>query len=155
MGSWRDNTRWAQLAAFSNYNLAACYRPHRLYSIYSGWDTHTHRQEKNLVIFFTALMGTESSENGNLTLHVCIYLHIEDYAGLQVRFRCAQVQHEVQRIRFHGSRGGVFVGHQPRGTPVTPRYIQKKPQRSFTSIRMSHAHTHQTRMDHLKDRLCN
>ena len=41
------------------------------------------------------------------------------------------------QVRLHGSRGGVFVGHRPPGTPVAPCKI-----RSFTSIQMVHTHTY-------------
>ena len=47
--------------------------------------------------------------------------------------RCATT---VPQVRLHGSRRGVFVGHRPPGTPVTPCKI-----RSFTSIQMVHTHT--------------
>ena len=46
--------------------------------------------------------------------------------------RCATT---VPQVRLHGSRRGVFVGHRPPGTPVTPCKI-----RSFTSIQMVHTH---------------
>ena len=59
----------------------------------------------------------------------------------------------VPQVRFHGSRGGVFIGHRPPGTPVTPCIIisiviirkgeeRRKKKRSFTSIQMLHTHTH-------------
>ena len=51
---------------------------------------------------------------------------------------------EVLRVRFHGSRGGVFVGHRPPGTPVTPRDIYKKEevwQKFFTYSDVTHTHT--------------
>ena len=59
--------------------------------------------------------------------------------------RCATT---VPQVRFHGSRGGVFIGHRPPGTPVTPclkyniiYYIEMNGQRSFTSVQTCHTHT--------------
>ena len=49
--------------------------------------------------------------------------------------RCATT---VPQVRFHGSRGGVFVGHRPARDPGGPpaKY------RSLTSIQMVHTHIH-------------
>ena len=56
--------------------------------------------------------------------------------------RCTTV---APPVRLHGPRGGVFVGHRPPGTPVTPGlyiYIyDEKVKRSFTSIQTFHTHT--------------
>ena len=41
----------------------------------------------------------------------------------------------VPQVRFHGSRGGVFIGHRPPRDPGDPLQI-----RSFTSIQMVHTH---------------
>ena len=46
---------------------------------------------------------------------------------------------KVLRVRLHGSREGVFVGHRPSRDPGDPRNICKKEySRSFTSIKMLH-----------------
>ena len=47
----------------------------------------------------------------------------------------SQKQRGQQRVRFHGTRGGVFVGHRPPWSPVAPRrvFIVRDPGR--------HAHT--------------
>ena len=53
--------------------------------------------------------------------------------------RCTTV---VLRVRLHGSRGGVFVGHRPPRDPGDPPLIYNYINRSFTSIQTVHTHTH-------------
>ena len=53
----------------------------------------------------------------------------------------------VPRVRFHGSRGGVFVGHRAARDPGDPPLFEKgKYSRRFTSVQMLHTHTSKTEM---------
>ena len=67
------------------------------------------------------------------------YTH-RDYGGHQLRLiiapRCTT---EVLRVRLHGSRGGVFIGHRPPRDPGDPPLIYIN--RGFTSVQMCHTHT--------------
>ena len=49
---------------------------------------------------------------------------------------------EVLRVRLHGSREVPSLVTDPRGTPVTPRYmLKKKYRKNSTSVEMLHTHT--------------
>ena len=47
---------------------------------------------------------------------------------------------EVLRVRLHGSRGGVFIGHRPPRDPGDPPHIYNINNRSFTHADVSHTH---------------
>ena len=51
----------------------------------------------------------------------------------------------VPRVRFHGFRGSVFVGHRPPRTPVTPaiwkRKYSRSMQKSYICSDVPHTHT--------------
>ena len=53
-----------------------------------------------------------------------MYIYMWDYGFHQLRLKCdlnaPRCTTTVPQVRLHGSRGGVFVDHRPRGTPVIP-----------------------------------
>ena len=49
-----------------------------------------------------------------------MYLYIWDYGGRQLRLKSMQVPHHSPPGMFTRAPGGVFIGHRPPGTPVTP-----------------------------------
>ena len=50
---------------------------------------------------------------------------------------------EVLRVRSHGSRGGVFVGHRPPRDPGDPSYLKKEiAQKFYIYTDVTHTRTH-------------
>ena len=50
---------------------------------------------------------------------------------------------EVLRVRSHGSRGGVFVGHRPPRDPGVPSYLKKEiAQKFYIYTDVTHTRTH-------------